>query len=203
MFGHGLAQGFHLGGIEDPFEAGDKPGIAQRTAAAEVAFVERVEDAVELLAGCVLRGLVFVFGNLAAGEGVAGKKYTGGRAGFRSGPVDVTVAYSQTEVTTDDVKLTVVGGAYDFGVVKLMGSYQQAEYQSSKEKHPTVGLTAPVGVGQIRASYVMTDGSGAIGERDAEEQRGTQRGDGGDAGGVAVNRFHMNHVGIPRCDCQG
>ncbi len=107
--------------------------------------------------------------SVAAGEGVAGKKYTGGRAGFRSGPVDLTVAYSQTEVTTDDVKLTVVGGSYDLGVVKLMGSYQQAEYQTSKEKHTTVGLTAPVGVGQIRASYVKTDGSGAIGDRDADQ----------------------------------
>ena len=107
--------------------------------------------------------------SLAAGEGVVGKKYTGGRAGFRSGPVDVTVAYSQTEVTTDDVKLAVVAGSYDFGMVKLMASAQQAEYQTSKDRHYTVGLTAPVGVGQIRASYVKTDGSGAIGDRDADQ----------------------------------
>ena len=108
--------------------------------------------------------------SVAAGEGVAGKKYMGGRGGFRSGPIDVSLAYSQTEVTTDDVKLAVVGGSYDFGMLKVMASAQQAEYQADKDRHYNVGATAPLGPGLIRGSYTKADGSGpGIGNRDADQ----------------------------------
>jgi predicted porin len=106
----------------------------------------------------------------APGEGVPGKKYIGGRAGLRRGAVEVSVAYSQTTVTTDDVKLGVVSGSYDFGVVKVMASAQQAKYQADKDRHAFVGAAVPVGQGLVRAAYTWVDGSGpGIGERDARQ----------------------------------
>jgi len=112
-----------------------------------------------------------VYGSVAvaAGEGTAGKKYTGGRVGYRSGPIDVSAAYGQTEVTSDDVKLAVVSGAYDFGVVKVSGSVQEAKYQASKDRHYTLGVSAPFGASLVRASYSKADGSGDISTRDADQ----------------------------------
>ena len=37
--------------------------------------------------------------SVAAGEGVAGKRYVGGRVGYAAGPLDVSAAYGQTTVT--------------------------------------------------------------------------------------------------------
>lgn len=103
----------------------------------------------------------------AAGEGTVGKKYYGGRLGYKAGPLDVSAAYSQTELTNSDNKLqiTVIGGSYDLGVAKLMAAYQQAKYDSTvvaikdglKDKLYTVGVTAPVGNFVIRAAYARTD----------------------------------------------
>jgi len=112
------------------------------------------------------------YGQLSAapGEGVPGKKYVGGRGGFRSGPMEVTAAYSRTTVTTDDVKLGVVSGSYDFGVVKVVASAQQASYQADKDRHAFVGASVPVGQGLVRAAYTRVDGSGpGIGNRDAHQ----------------------------------
>jgi len=113
-----------------------------------------------------------LYGQLSAapGEGVPGKKYIGGRAGLRSGATEVSVAYGQTTVTTDDVKLGVVSGSYDFGVVKVMASAQQAKYQADKDRHAFVGAAVPVGQGLVRAAYTWVDGSGpGIGDRDARQ----------------------------------
>jgi predicted porin len=112
-----------------------------------------------------------LYGNLslAAGEGTPGRKYTGARLGWRSGPFDVTAAYAQTEVTTDDVELIVLGGAYDFGMLKLSGIFQEATYQDDEDTRYTLGVSVPFGQALLRASYTHTDGSGpVIGNRDAD-----------------------------------
>jgi predicted porin len=108
--------------------------------------------------------------SIAAGEGTPGRKYTGGRIGYRSGPFDVTAAYGQTEVTTDDVDLIVVSGSYDFGVARLAGVFQEATYQDDTDTRYTIGASMPFGQAVVlRASYTHTDGSGpGIGNRDAD-----------------------------------
>jgi predicted porin len=116
-------------------------------------------------------GLGGFYGQLAtaAGEGVAGRKYKGGRAGFRSGPLDVNAVYSTTTVTTDDVKLGMVSGSYDFGVVKLGISGQEQRYQAAKDRHFTVGATVPLGAVQLKASYNQAKGYGTLNGRDAKQ----------------------------------
>lgn len=108
--------------------------------------------------------------SVAAGEGVAGKKYTGGRIGYRAGPFDANLGYGQTEATSaDDVKLTVFGAAYDFGVVKVSGSVQEAKFQSAKDRHYNLGVSAPFGASLLRASYSKAEGAGSLDGRDADQ----------------------------------
>jgi len=107
--------------------------------------------------------------SVAAGEGTPGRKYTGGRIGYRSGPFDVTAAYGQTEVTTDDVELIVVSGSYEFAMLRLTGIFQEATYQDDTDTRYTIGASMPFGLAVLRASYTHTDGSGpVIGNRDAD-----------------------------------
>ena len=123
------------------------------------------------LAAYFLPSLGGIYGSvaLAAGEGTPGRKYTGGRLGYRSGPFDVTAAYAQTEVTTDNVELVVLGGSYNFGVIKLSGIFQEASYKDDKDTRYTLGASVPFGQAVLRASYTNTDGSGpGIGNRDAD-----------------------------------
>jgi predicted porin len=105
---------------------------------------------------------------LAAGEGTPGRKHTGGRIGWRSGPFDVTAAYAETEVSTDHVELVVLAGSYDFGAFKLSGIFQEASYQDDQDTRYTLGASLPFGQALLRASYTHTDGSGSIGNRDAD-----------------------------------
>lgn len=91
---------------------------------------------------------------VAAGEGVAGNKYVGGRIGYAAGPMNLTAVLSNSEAAVNDLKRTILGASYDLGVVKLMGSYTQAKFGSVKQKVGLIGATAPLGSGTVRASYV-------------------------------------------------
>ncbi|URI10405.1 porin [Aquincola tertiaricarbonis] len=135
-----------------------------------VAANSRADNAVQYFLPGNLNG---VYGSLAvaAGEGVTGGKYMGGRLGWASGPVDVSVAYGQNEITdSDDFKRFVVGGSYDFQVVKVLANYQETKFQDQKDRHMTVGASVPFGVGEFKASYSKIDGrGGAIADRDADQ----------------------------------
>ncbi|WP_348753442.1 porin [uncultured Aquincola sp.] len=135
-----------------------------------VAANSRADNAVQYILPGNLNG---VYGTLAvaAGEGVTGGKYMGGRIGWASGPVDVSVAYGQNEITdSDDFKRFVIGGSYDFQVVKVLANYQETKFQDQKDRHMTVGASVPFGVGEFKASYSKIDGrGGAIADRDADQ----------------------------------
>ena len=108
---------------------------------------------------------------VAAGEGapVAGNptapnnKYAGGRLGWAGGPVDVAVAYGQTTIvgTDEKYKLFNIGGAWDFGVAKLMGQYVDAKFSPLKAKTYQLGVVVPLGQGEIHAAYDHTKVDGA------------------------------------------
>lgn len=113
-------------------------------------------------------GGVYGQASVAAGEGSATNKYAGLRVGYKAGPVDVTAAYGQTEVTSsEDLKSMVVSAAYDFGVAKLMGSYQVYKYDGNEESHYTIGATVPVGAFVLRAAYTGNK-SDDVNNRDAD-----------------------------------
>ena len=103
--------------------------------------------------------------SFAPSEKVAGKKYIGGRAGYAAGPLDVTASYGQTDSVLNangdqKLKVAIVGGSYDFGVVKLQGYYSQYKLGDQKLGIANIGVGVPVGLGVIRASYIHADASG-------------------------------------------
>jgi predicted porin len=101
---------------------------------------------------------------VAAGEGTAGKKYYGARAGYAAGPLDVSAAYGQTEVAPlageDKFKTLDVGASYDFGVVKATGYFTQSKFASQKLQVYSIGAIVPLGLGQIKAAYTHANASG-------------------------------------------
>jgi predicted porin len=90
--------------------------------------------------------------------------------GFYGG---VAGAYGTTEATAagDDYKLAVASVAYNFGFLKLVGSYSKSKLLSTEEDLILLGATAPVGNGLIRASVARADLSGGtvVGRRDADD----------------------------------
>ncbi|MBK1613447.1 porin [Rubrivivax gelatinosus] len=157
----------------DPF--GDNGlGATFRTASATIVGTSTTNNAQKRASNEVSYFLPATLGGIygqvsvAAGENTATNKYVGGRIGYKAGPLDVTAAYGQTEVTSsDDLKSTVISAAYDFGVAKLQGSYQLYKYNGNEETHYTVGGSVPVGAFVLRAAYTANKSDDVTG-RDAD-----------------------------------
>jgi predicted porin len=115
-------------------------------------------------------------------------RYMGARVGFAQGPFNVALAYGRTDSTpvagfnsllgltpaaTPDVRNWNLGGQWDFGMAKLMGTYDRARYDGGAEGSATlkswmIGTLVPVGAGEIRASYSRSKLDGGDGERAAQ-----------------------------------
>ncbi len=98
------------------------------------------------------------------------KRYIGIGATYDNGPLSLGLGFDRlngdtANNTQRDENLTTwqLGGAYNFGVAKLMGFYKQSKFKetglnagndSVKLKTLGLGVTAPVGTaGEVRASY--------------------------------------------------
>ena len=93
-------------------------------------------------------------------------------AKYANGPVGVLLAYqdeamaknaAQTATTGNiNLKNTLVGATYDFGMVKLYSAFNQAKLEvgtsSRKNKEYSVGVSAPVGAFTLRAEYAQSKG---------------------------------------------
>lgn len=108
---------------------------------------------------------------VAAGENVFGQKYAGGRLGWAGGPVDVAVAYGQTQIIGDNkYKLFNIAGSWDFGAAKIMGQYVRADSDNtgalvgvqSKADSYLIGAVVPLGQGEIHAAYDEIKGKDAV-----------------------------------------
>ncbi len=106
---------------------------------------------------------------VAAGEGTSGKKYIGGRLGYKAGALNLSLAAGQTEVTAlagaageDKYKTMVLGASYDLGVVQLNGYYDQKKYADLKLATYNIGATMPIGVGALRVGYTAANASGSL-----------------------------------------
>lgn len=103
--------------------------------------------------------------SVAAGEGTSGKRYVGGRVGYAAGPIEVSAAYGQTEVTPgpsgdEEFEVTTFGGSYDFGPAKLLGILGETKYGGLKVTVAELGVVVPIGSGLLRASYIKADSKG-------------------------------------------
>ena len=138
---------------------GDSSGIKQLAAADYV----RANNMIQYFLPSNIGG---VYGQLSLGaaEGNSSGRYIGGRVGFAAGPFDVAIAYSTERVSTggfsnvaglsgtavaENYKSLNVGGSYDFGVVKVVGYYQQEKVLSYKDQIISLGAIVPLGQGEI------------------------------------------------------
>ncbi|MDO8905457.1 porin [Hydrogenophaga sp.] len=98
-------------------------------------------------------------------------EYTGIRLTYAAGPLSVALATATegSSVETDSFKRTNVGASYDFGVAKPMAQYTIGKFGAREVKHLMVGVVAPVGPGNIKASYTRSDYNPAAGNGDANQ----------------------------------
>jgi len=89
--------------------------------------------------------------------------YHGIRVGYNAGPLSVDVATAQetgigASLGNHNPRRTNVGVAYDFGFIKPMFQYTTSKLELAggdrKVNNVLLGLTAPVGPGLVRFSYV-------------------------------------------------
>lgn len=81
---------------------------------------------------------------------------------YANGPVLVTAAYhtaNDTTAATNATKLGFVGGTYNFGVAKLAAAYGTNKTDNAPSDNRTwmLGVTVPVGAGNILGSYIHND----------------------------------------------
>jgi predicted porin len=110
---------------------------------------------------------------LALGEGNAGK-YTGGRIGFKAGPVDIAVSTGSqdTDVAGNTkFKHTSVAGSYKVGPATLMAQWNNEKTDGAAEDKETrilLGAAIAMGQGNLKVAYTKTD------EKDAANRDATQ-----------------------------
>ncbi len=92
--------------------------------------------------------------DVAAGEGAVGKKMQSFRLGYKVGGLNVAGGYAST-TGTGNLKYTLTSGgaAYDFGLAKVSLNLSETKYNGRKQSITTLGLTAPLGQGQVLASF--------------------------------------------------
>ncbi|MBS0447295.1 MAG: porin [Proteobacteria bacterium] len=99
-------------------------------------------------------------------------RYVGGRIGYAAGPFDVAIAYGEQKYgagnpanvniigTLDSQKTFNIGGAYDFGVFKLMGYYDRDEVGDLHENRYSISGVIPLGQGEFHIGYDYSKASG-------------------------------------------
>lgn len=116
--------------------------------------------------GGLSANLHYQFGEIA---GDSGKKNIGVNALYFNGPITLTAFYERDQMSNPAVPSTylgttktdwMVGGAYDFTVVKAFASYGQAKADNTTNKAKTaqLGVAVPVGAtGKVLASWARTE----------------------------------------------
>ena len=120
--------------------------------------------------------------SVAAGEGAAGNKYYGGRIGYAAGPFDIAAAYGKTEELLgagSDVDLDAwnIAGSWNFGFMKLAGFYGDMSAEGrvaginrkAGRENWYVGVSAPFGQWNFKASYGGTNGKDLLDNTDASQ----------------------------------
>jgi predicted porin len=115
----------------------------------------------------LLYGLGEVAGDNSAGRSI------GLSVGYANGPLNIVLAHDNTNnkpsaiapvVLPNKTKLTLLGGTYNFGVVKLHAAYETEKDDAATDfRDFMVGASAPLGAGTILASYIQKKDRSAAG----------------------------------------
>ena len=92
---------------------------------------------------------------------------TGLRVGYAKGPFSAGLAWSRTDYAAGEVEQRNVNASWNFGVAKLMATFNSDEAGALRARGVTVGLLAPVGSGEFKAAYSQhkTDAAGEPGAK--------------------------------------
>jgi len=111
--------------------------------------------------------LQYGLGEVAGNNSITGENSAGRTAamfvGYKTGPFDVVLTHQNIHNNpyTTATKMTLLGGNYDFGMVKLFAAYAQEKtlgIGAKDQKDAHLGLTAPVGTaGTVELSYLRKD----------------------------------------------
>lgn len=121
---------------------------------------------------------------VAAGEGgtqaQGAHRVVAGRLGYVAGPVSVAVAQtkSRNDVTaaTGDFSDTLIGGAYDFGVVRVSLTQRAFKQASAKQTLRMLGAWVPIGSGEIKFQWLESNMDGRVGTADVSANDARQLG---------------------------
>jgi predicted porin len=134
-------------------------GIVENLLGSTVVSQVRINNAVSYY----LPEMGGLYGQLqaAAGEGLQGNKYAGGRIGYAAGPLNISGAVGKTYKTgamIDDFNQKDIGMSYNLGFMTIEGMYDKVDYGSADQKHALVGVLVPFGPGTLKASYNKVSG---------------------------------------------
>lgn len=111
--------------------------------------------------------LQYGLGEVAGNNSITGANSAGRTAGmfvgYKAGPFDVVLTHQNIHNApyTTATKMTLLGGNYNFGMVKLFAAYAQEKtlgVGAKDQKDAHLGLTAPIGsAGTVELSYLRKD----------------------------------------------
>lgn len=111
---------------------------------------------------------------LAASEGgtqaQGAHKLTGARLGYVAGRLSLAVAYAKSEnnvtAATGDFTDTLVGGGYDFGVVRVALTQRRFKQASASQTLRMLGAWVPLGNGELKFQWLTSNMNGRVGAAD-------------------------------------
>lgn len=85
------------------------------------------------------------------------------RVGYNTGPIMVAIGGTRTKYAAGDVQQNNIAGSYDFGVARVMATYERDKNGAVTAKAYVIGASIPAGPGYIRATYsdFKTDAPGS------------------------------------------
>lgn len=113
---------------------------------------------------------------VAAGEGLASKKYRGGRIGYADGPLHLTAAHGLFDgIGGNTLKRSALSGSYQWARVKLQASLVRNAYRGASRLVTQVGAVVTVsGPHKLRAGYTKANASGSLGTTSVASNDATQ-----------------------------
>lgn len=114
--------------------------------------------------------LQYKFGEVAGNT--SANRAIGGFVGYKNGPIDAVLTYTKVDnaAGTDDRRTWLLGGNYDFGIVKPYVAYATVKGTGTADVRDwLLGATAPLGAaGTVMASYAKKNNR-AVANADAEQ----------------------------------
>jgi predicted porin len=148
--------------IFDPFLTN---GVGGNNAFIMLGAPIQISNAVSYFTPATLGGfsaqLQYAFGETVTPSRQA--NYAGVRLGYRAGPLNVAAATGKLNGATsvDDIKASNAGVSYDFGVVRPSLLWARESRGATRISAVELGLTAPVGPGELRAQVSRYNTAGS------------------------------------------